>query len=163
MTLRVQQYRTLPLRAGYLLYHETPVCTDSESLIDYSISKKVLTSSATHFRSRRDGVVAEKTGACLSEPARRWAKLRQNFRLAALRSIAQDKREALEKLQEVRKRADKAQEAQSDSRTCKICWDRATNTVCLDCGHQCMCTRCGACMTFCPICMQDISDLVELQ
>ncbi|CAM9308713.1 unnamed protein product [Ectocarpus sp. 8 AP-2014] len=99
----------------------------------------------------------------LSEPARRWTKLRQNFRLAALRSIAQDKREALKKLQEVRKRADKAQEAQSDSRTCKICWDRATNTVCLDCGHQCMCTRCGACMTFCPICMQDITDLVELQ
>lgn len=31
---------------------------------------------------------------------------------------------------------------------------RAINTVCLDCGHQCMCTRCGACMTFCPICMQ---------
>ncbi|CBJ34177.1 expressed unknown protein [Ectocarpus siliculosus] len=26
-----------------------------------------------------------------------------------------------------------------------------------------MCTRCGACMTFCPICMQDITDLVELQ
>ncbi|CAM9714196.1 unnamed protein product [Scytosiphon promiscuus] len=98
-----------------------------------------------------------------SEAARRWAKLRQHFRLAALRSIAQDKREALKKLQEVRKRADKAQAAQSDSRTCKICWDRATNTVCLDCGHQCMCTRCGACMTFCPICMQDINDLVELQ
>ncbi|CAM9562214.1 unnamed protein product [Ectocarpus sp. 12 AP-2014] len=43
--------------------------------------------------------VAKKT-EYLSEPARRWTRLRQNFRLAALRSIAQDKREALKKLQE---------------------------------------------------------------
>ncbi|CAM9620545.1 unnamed protein product [Chrysoparadoxa australica] len=92
-----------------------------------------------------------------------WRLLRRNFRLAALRAVAQEKELIAARLSNLRLQRQRMRVEQLDSRTCKICWDRPANVVVLDCGHQCMCTQCGSVMGFCPVCMQPVAKLIELR
>ncbi|CAM9295110.1 unnamed protein product [Phaeothamnion confervicola] len=92
-----------------------------------------------------------------------WKLLRENFRLAALREIERQKSETIAKTHELRERLKKTASQQRDSRMCKVCWDDSANTICLDCGHQSLCAACGTLLSFCPVCMATIRELVRLR
>ncbi|KAJ2626858.1 hypothetical protein GGF44_004895, partial [Coemansia sp. RSA 1694] len=55
----------------------------------------------------------------------------------------------------------------ADDNLCRICWDAATNSVFLNCGHMCTCLECGEKIVQsdrreCPICREYITRIVHV-
>ncbi|KAJ2004337.1 hypothetical protein GGI04_002643 [Coemansia thaxteri] len=55
----------------------------------------------------------------------------------------------------------------ADDNLCRICWDAATNSVFLNCGHMCTCLECGEKIMQsdrreCPICREYITRIVHV-
>lgn len=55
----------------------------------------------------------------------------------------------------------------ADDNLCKICWENATNSVFLNCGHMCTCLECGEMIVEsdkreCPICREYIARIVHV-
>lgn len=48
-----------------------------------------------------------------------------------------------------------------DEDLCVICMENRINCVILRCGHLAICTNCGKSLTKCPICQQNISEIVQ--
>jgi len=47
-------------------------------------------------------------------------------------------------------------------RECKICMDEKINTVCVPCGHQCLCVGCSKKIQGqCPICKQAVEQVIK--
>ena len=54
------------------------------------------------------------------------------------------------------------QNTDMESEICKICMINKINTVCIPCGHRCLCTECKS-KKFkeCPICRQQLDQIVQ--
>lgn len=52
--------------------------------------------------------------------------------------------------------------ATSGQNECKICFERETDTVLLECGHQCCCQDCSKFLKNCPICRSNIVRVVPI-
>jgi len=50
----------------------------------------------------------------------------------------------------------------SGQNECKICFERETDTVLLECGHQCCCIECSKNLKVCPICRKTITRVVSI-
>jgi len=50
----------------------------------------------------------------------------------------------------------------ASSNECKICFERETDCVLLECGHQCCCTICSKELKQCPICRKNIARVVPI-
>jgi len=50
----------------------------------------------------------------------------------------------------------------SGANECKICFERETDTVLLECGHQCCCLECSKNLKNCPICRKTITRVVPI-
>jgi len=48
------------------------------------------------------------------------------------------------------------------SNECKICFEKETDCVLLECGHQCCCTECSKVLKQCPICRRNITRVVPI-
>lgn len=44
---------------------------------------------------------------------------------------------------------------------CKVCYERTVNSVLLRCGHMCVCMTCSEQLQTCPICRQEITEVVR--
>ena len=45
---------------------------------------------------------------------------------------------------------------------CVICLDAPKSRACVPCGHVCVCERCAAPLTHCPICREECTDLMRI-
>jgi hypothetical protein len=52
-------------------------------------------------------------------------------------------------------------EETEDEKACKVCFDKAIDSVLLNCGHMCCCMGCGEALDVCPICRSPIVKLVR--
>ncbi|XP_051965239.1 E3 ubiquitin-protein ligase RNF34-like isoform X5 [Xyrauchen texanus] len=50
----------------------------------------------------------------------------------------------------------------NDDNLCRICMDAVIDCVLLECGHMVTCTKCGKCMSECPICRQYVIRAVHV-
>ncbi|XP_016092401.1 E3 ubiquitin-protein ligase RNF34 isoform X2 [Sinocyclocheilus grahami] len=50
----------------------------------------------------------------------------------------------------------------NDDNLCRICMDAIIDCVLLECGHMVTCTKCGKCMSECPICRQYVIRAVHV-
>ena len=89
---------------------------------------------------------------------RRWANLRQHFRTAALRLIAERHAEIKGEMSRLALEAKAAAQHAEDARSCKVCMDREIDTVFIPCGHLCTCAVCYEinALTECPLCRRGI-------
>ena len=89
---------------------------------------------------------------------RRWANLRQHFRTAALRIIAERHAEIKCEMSRLALEAKAAAQHAEDARSCNVCMDREIDTVFIPCGHLCTCAVCYEinALSECPICRRGI-------
>ncbi|KAL0622764.1 E3 ubiquitin-protein ligase RNF34 [Plecturocebus cupreus] len=51
---------------------------------------------------------------------------------------------------------------EEDDSLCHICMDAVIDCVLLECGHMVTCTKCGKCMSECPICQEYVVRAVHV-
>mmetsp|Transcript_38754 Transcript_38754/g.51061 ORF Transcript_38754/g.51061 Transcript_38754/m.51061 type:complete len:112 (-) Transcript_38754:661-996(-) len=96
----------------------------------------------------------------ISKAALLWGKLRKHHNKVAIQMLKTEREELMTELKKVRAAREELEQSKMENDLCKICFDRQINTTTLNCGHSCMCDSCGRQMTCCPLCMQDIQQLV---
>lgn len=57
--------------------------------------------------------------------------------------------------------------AESEASECTVCYERSVNAVLYTCGHMCMCFECAIVVknhksALCPICRQEIKDVIKI-
>jgi len=57
---------------------------------------------------------------------------------------------------------DKSTGPQKEESTCVVCMEKPPETVIVDCGHLCLCVKCGNHMKFCPLCRVPISKIIKV-
>ena len=53
-------------------------------------------------------------------------------------------------------------DAENEASKCKVCMDADINCVILDCGHLVSCNQCGKKLTECPICRQQVLEVLSV-
>lgn len=57
--------------------------------------------------------------------------------------------------------------SETEASECTVCYERAVNAVLYTCGHMCMCFECAIVVknhksALCPICRQEIKDVIKI-
>jgi hypothetical protein len=96
----------------------------------------------------------------------RWALLRAHFRLAALLTCRAAVAEIREKTAHTVRVLEATAATNADSlnaHECVACWERAPDTVLLDCGHVCLCAACARGAKLCPLCRLAVARFVVMR
>ena len=48
-----------------------------------------------------------------------------------------------------------------ETRLCKVCMERPTQTVLKPCGHSLMCWQCASTVRACPVCRRNIEETIR--
>eukprot|EP00455_Lapot_gusevi_P043826 TRINITY_DN5393_c0_g1_i3.p1 TRINITY_DN5393_c0_g1~~TRINITY_DN5393_c0_g1_i3.p1 ORF type:complete len:103 (-),score=21.65 TRINITY_DN5393_c0_g1_i3:27-335(-) len=89
-------------------------------------------------------------------------KLKEGFRLAALRIIKDNINKVHEKAQKQKEELQRKAKEQQDE-GCVICMDRACNSVLLECAHRCCCHECAKTQKNCPLCRSPITRVIKIR
>ena len=76
--------------------------------------------------------------------------------LAAVRSLKQDLRESLRRVEE------REQELEDAAATCVVCFQAPRQIVLGPCGHEALCGRCADRVHDCPVCQRHVRDRLRV-
>ena len=54
------------------------------------------------------------------------------------------------------------EEDDEDKNSCKICFEAKIDAIVIPCGHVCICLSCSKGLKLCPMCRNDISQVVKM-
>jgi predicted metal-dependent hydrolase len=83
-------------------------------------------------------------------------------RKLALYELKLQQMEAEKKVREEQDQYSNEPNKPSEESTCVVCMEDPPETVIVDCGHLCLCVKCGNDLKFCPMCRVPITKIIKV-